>query len=386
MTVETCSATENRLAPTVASDLALLVTTDSSESTSSHPQLINEAATSSPRHPQHINMESTSSHPQLINEAATSSPRHPQQINMESTSSHPQLINEAATSSPHHPQQINMESTSSHPQLINEAATSSPRHPQQINMESTSPHDENEKINEATVSPDPQQISISILSNITSVDSLPSPPLTHMWVQALNLTVYDKLESLQGKWLTDKHINAANFQLKKQFQTENGLEDPLVLSEKLICTSLSANFVQIITAGVVDVYDSMPRMSYNCKILQKQLAALAKTIHRELEIRFIDSNDCGLFAIAFAQVLCCKIDPHLTSHSQIDMREHLAQCFEEGEMVPFPAAQKSRRLKRHRMVKLERLHVYCTCRLPWFTKDDIFGDMVQCKSDQSQSD
>ena len=305
---------------------------------------------------------------------------------MESTSSHPQLINEAATSSPRHPQQINMESTSSHPQLINEAATSSPRHPQQINMESTSPHDENEKINEATVSPDPQQISISILSNITSVDSLPSPPLTHMWVQSLNLTVYDKLELLQGKWLTDKHINAANFLLKKQFQTQNGLEDPLVLSEKLICTSLSANFVQIITAGVVDVYDSMPRMSYNRKILQKLLAALAKKIHRELEIRFIDvqhqvdSNDCSLFAIAFAQVLCCKINPHLTSHSQIDMREHLAQCFEEGEMVPFPAAQKSRRLKRHRMVKLERLHVYCTCRLPWFTKDDIFGDMVQCKS------
>ena len=347
MTVESCSATENRLAPTVPSDLALLVITDSSESTSSHPQLIDEAATSSPRHPQ----------------------------------------------------QINMASTSSHPQLINEAATSSPRHPQQINMERTSPHDE--KINEATASPDPQQISISILSNITSVDSLPSPPLTHMWVQSLNLTVYDKLELLQGKWLTDKHINAAIILLKKQFQTQNGLEDPLVLSEKLICTSLSANFVQIINikrqhwvcasnincpAGVVDVYDSVPRMSYNCKILQKQLAALAKTIHRELEIRFIDvqhqvdSNDCGLFAIAFAQVLCCKIDPHLTSHSQIDMREHLAQCFEEGEMVPFPAAQKSRRLKRHRMVKLERLHVYCTCRLPWFTKDDIFGDMVQCKS------
>ena len=224
-------------------------------------------------------------------------------------------------------------------------------------MERISPHDE--KINEATASPDPQQISISILSNITSVDSLPSPPLTHMWVQSLNLTVYDNLE-FQDKWLTDKHINAANFLLKKQFQTQNGLEDPLVLSEKLICTSLSANFVLIINierqhwvcasnincpAEVVDVYDSMSRMSYSCKILQKQLAALAKTIHRELEIHFIDvqhqvdSNDCGLFAIAFAQVLCCKIDPHLTSHSQIDMREHLAQCFEEGEMVPFPAAQ-----------------------------------------------
>ena len=111
-------------------------------------------------------------------------------------------------------------------------------------------------------------------------------------------------------------------------------------------------------------------MSYNYKILQKQLAAPTKTLHRELEIRFIDvqrqvdSNDCGHFAIAFAQVLCCKIDPHLTSHSQIDMREHLAQCF-EGEMVLFPAAQKSRRLKRHHMVKLERhRHVYCTCRLP----------------------
>ena len=152
MTVESCSATENRLAPTVPSDLALLVTTDSSESTSSHPQLIDEAATSSPCHPQQINMASTSSHPQLINEAATSSPRHPQQINMASTSSHPQLIDEAATSSP--------------------------CHPQQINMERTSPHDE--KINEATASPDPQQISISILSNITSVDSLPSPPLTHV--------------------------------------------------------------------------------------------------------------------------------------------------------------------------------------------------------------
>ena len=34
-------------------------------------------------------------------------------------------------------------------------------------------------------------------------------------------------------------------------------------------------------------------------------------------------SDCSLFAVAFAQVLCAGLDPHLATFDQKSMREHL---------------------------------------------------------------
>ena len=42
------------------------------------------------------------------------------------------------------------------------------------------------------------------------------------------------------------------------------------------------------------------------------------------------SDDCGVFAIAFATALGDNVDPHSLFLDQEKMREHLASCFEAG--------------------------------------------------------
>ena len=91
---------------------------------------------------------------------------------------------------------------------------------------------------------------------------------------------------------------------------------------------------------------------------------------KQLEVRFIDvqvqegSDNCRVFAIAFATALGDNVDPHSLSLDQKKMREHLANCFEEGEMLPFPLSATPRRFGRRRVKKV-KVAVYYQCHLPW---------------------
>ena len=57
--------------------------------------------------------------------------------------------------------------------------------------------------------------------------------------------------------------------------------------------------------NTVDVFDSM--LSVSSKVLEKQVAAVARCREQELTICYIDvqqqegGDDCGLFAVAFAR-------------------------------------------------------------------------------------
>ena len=124
--------------------------------------------------------------------------------------------------------------------------------------------------------------------------------------------------------------------------------------------------------GVVDVYDSLPACMTKAALakLNEQLAAIVHTSDWDFEVRLIDvqhqsgSSDCSLFAVAFAQVLCAGLDPRLTTFDQKSMREHLFSSFEDGELLPFPVAQRQRRLGRRRVMQKQKVPVYCSCRLP----------------------
>ena len=48
-------------------------------------------------------------------------------------------------------------------------------------------------------------------------------------------------------------------------------------------------------------------------------------------------TDCGLFAIAFAEAMLRGVDVKKLKLDQSRMREHLAQCFSENRIKPFPA-------------------------------------------------
>ena len=73
-----------------------------------------------------------------------------------------------------------------------------------------------------------------------------------------------------------------------------------------------------------------------------QIAAVMATEKPELILKFMDvpiqsgSYDCGLFAIAFATALSLGEKPELLFFDHWNMRAHLRQRFEDGEMKMFP--------------------------------------------------
>ena len=88
-----------------------------------------------------------------------------------------------------------------------------------------------------------QLVSKSCSEMTENEKSLPSPEVPKYWVQSLDLCWTDESQLLNGEWLTDKHITAANKLLSKQYPSRNGLQDSLVLFENLRWTSDAADFV-----------------------------------------------------------------------------------------------------------------------------------------------
>ena len=130
------------------------------------------------------------------------------------------------------------------------------------------------------------------------------------------------------------------------------------------------NFVQILNVSrshwicasnmyclpsVVDVYDSIPAYSLGVYSLYKQLAAIMRYDGSELVVRFVDvqrqsgGDDCGVFAIAFAQALSSGVDPHSVTLDQNRGRAHLLYCFKTRKMKRFPQQLKPRRVARRRV-------------------------------------
>ena len=103
---------------------------------------------------------------------------------------------------------------------------------------------------------------------------------------------------------------------------------------------------------MVDVFDSAPHCSSTPKVLLKQAASLAQCQDKQLEVRFIDVHAGGRKEVMIAEYSLLRLPPlfvimsTLTRSLSLDqkkMREHLANCFEEGETLPFPLSATPRR-------------------------------------------
>ena len=98
----------------------------------------------------------------------------------------------------------------------------------------------------------------------------------------------------------------------------------------------------------------------------EQVAALLHSKVPSLEVLYLDvaeqsgGNDCGCFAIAFAEALCRGEDPSVLNFDQAKMRPHLLSCLEEGTLTPFPAGQRATQ----GVKKTARIPIYCHCRQP----------------------
>ena len=224
------------------------------------------------------------------------------------------------------------------------------------------------------------------------------------WVKDLSLTDQDRETLVNGEWLSDKHVNAANKLLQLQYPTINGLQDPVVLADACKYRSGARNFVQIINIsqshwicasnvltppGVVEVYNSMPSYSAHSSALSRQVARVLQTPQADFELRHVavqrqvGGSDCGLFAVAFATALCSGVDPFSCSFKQTQMRSHLLTCFESQQMSTFPPPDRPRRLAHCRVLSTKRVPVYCICRLPWNKYDTKRGPLVKCHSCKS---
>ena len=123
----------------------------------------------------------------------------------------------------------------------------------------------------------------------------------------------DHKQMLKGEWLSDKHVNAANKILSRQFQRVIGFEDPLLLSLSNYSPPKGEPFVQIInisnthwvcasnilSSPDVEVYDSLPHLSMESRSLQSQIATILNCKEKTFQINHIDvqrqwgESDCS---------------------------------------------------------------------------------------------
>ena len=231
-----------------------------------------------------------------------------------------------------------------------------------------------------------------------------SPEAVDWWIQHLGLTWEDKNILLnEGKWLNDKHIEAAMEILKTQFPHLKGLNPPhkcqpqknqqgkwhylhrlpQAISDavQIHHTGESHWVTSFQTKGRVFLLDSARirgNKKYNApESLQIQLSSMYATKGRNLEICIPDImrqslGNCGVHAIANAVYLCIYGQAPTNITFRMGMRQHLVTCLENGMFTEFKFSRNSEKLSSSECAFLT-IEINCPCRLPNF-----FDDMIQC--------
>ena len=89
--------------------------------------------------------------------------------------------------------------------------------------------------------------------------------------------------------------------------------------------------------------------------------------------RQVGTDDCGIFALAFAYALASGHQPGSLHFHQDKMRGHLRRCLELGRLDMFPVLKERR--NRPKLTRQQALRVFCTCRMPQHTPT---AAMIQC--------
>ena len=84
------------------------------------------------------------------------------------------------------------------------------------------------------------------------------------------------------------------------------------------------------------------------------------------------SNDCGLFAIAFALHAALGDNVEELEFDQSKMRDHIQKCFGKKYLDPFPTTSKKSKRSNHFPVR--EIEFFCTCEMP-----QTYDDMVECE-------
>ena len=154
-----------------------------------------------------------------------------------------------------------------------------------------------------------------------------------------------------GEMLTNKHMNFAQRLLHRKFMSISGLQSTLTLSKsRKIPAKSASNTLQIIhcrgchwiSASTIKSYPKVIVYgSIYLSVDQATMKILKQMFGIKVEVQVGDgpkqdgTADCGLFAIA----TCVSLANSGNVPKKIDqskMREHLVECFENLNLIPFP--------------------------------------------------
>ena len=159
-------------------------------------------------------------------------------------------------------------------------------------------------------------------------------------------------------------------------------------------------FLQIINTGAhwlvvafspesneLRVYDSLPYTLGKRQRVEACISALVRSPKDELTYivpacqEQEGADDCGLFAAAFLTDLALGNDPSLIVYDQKLLRHHMAQCFKDAEIRPFPQLRMDVEALPPAVYQVK---LYCDCRRAAFlqskSKDWIMVQCDKCKT------
>lgn len=191
------------------------------------------------------------------------------------------------------------------------------------------------------------------------------------WMTELGVNDSDMVALRENDLLNDKIINAAQKMLKRQHNI-SGLSETLLCQldafQQYTSPSVQIHFDEIrkhwITSSStrmrLEIADSLfngqlsesiirqLKQCYSCLAVDNKMTAYVLPVQQQT-----NSVDCGCHAIATATEFLTK-DGDPTAFFDIDnMRNHIHQCFETGEMVSFPKTAKRRRGRKGKVMVIE---------------------------------
>lgn len=202
----------------------------------------------------------------------------------------------------------------------------------------------------------------------------------------------------QDNWLNDTIINYAQNCLRSQFKLP-GLYDTSL--GPYLTYPKAQSFYQIMhdanhwilistvncQVPCVQVYNSLYHGQLSPSI-QKQTAAILRTEVNKIifSIQCVqqqpNTNDCGVFAIAFLVELLFHGDPNKVTFDTGKMRNFLHSSLRVGKFdTPFPKVEEKHKhiLKFDLLVEIP---VYCVCRMPYFDSDNEKKELQMADCDR----
>ena len=225
------------------------------------------------------------------------------------------------------------------------------------------------------------------------------------WIADLDLRNRDRTDILDGRWLNDRVINAAMHLMKGKAGDVNGLEDVIIAKKDGFssCPGVEG-FVQIlcirnchwITISNLYTMHKFPRRACIYDSSYSMSERLSKNdisypIHLDTDVfRLLrpsedvsmcvlnvqqqkGGDDCGLFAIAYAALLCLGKSPVPFHYKQEAMRPALVKSLEEGDIATFMDVVTTPKEVEQEVLYQWVMRLYCRCRSP-----DDGKEMQQC--------